>query len=129
MDWMLLLKVLAIYFFNLLLLKFMGKREIGQLSLFDFVVVLLIADIAVIGAEDGSVPFYMTLLSILLLGVIQKILAVILLKVKPIRDFFDGKESIIMIDGKLNVKEMKKQSYNVEVLIVQMRIKNIRSIS
>src|SRR5690554_735293 len=107
MDWMLLLKVLAIYFFILFLLKFMGKREIGQLSLFDFVVVLLIADIAVIGAEDGSVPFYMTLLSILLLGVIQKILAVILLKVKPIRDFFDGKESIIMIDGKLNVKEMK----------------------
>ncbi|MGB4332660.1 MAG: DUF421 domain-containing protein [Bacilli bacterium] len=129
MDWMLLLKVLAIYFFILFLLKFMGKREIGQLSLFDFVVVLLIADIAVIGAEDGSVPFYMTLLSILLLGVIQKILAVILLKVKPIRNFFDGKESIIMIDGKLNVKEMKKQSYNVDDLIVQLRIKNIRSLS
>lgn len=129
MDWMLLLKVLAIYFLILFLLKFMGKREIGQLSLFDFVVVLLIADIAVIGAEDGEVPFYLTLLSILLLGVIQKMLALILLKIKPLRDFFDGKESIIMIDGKLNIREMKKQSYNVDDLIVQLRIKNIRSLS
>ncbi|MDD4077609.1 MAG: DUF421 domain-containing protein [Bacilli bacterium] len=129
MEWMLLLKISVIYFFILFLLKFMGKREIGQLSLFDFVVVLLIADIAVIGVETGDVPFYMTLLSIFLIGIIQKLLAVIMLKIKFIRDFFDGKESIIMIDGKLNIKEMKKQSYNVDDLVVQMRIKNIRSLS
>jgi len=128
-DWLLLLKIAAIYFFILFLLKFMGKREIGQLSLFDFVVVLLIADIAVIGVETGETPFYLTLLSILLLGIIQKVLAVIMLKIKPLRDFFDGKESIIMIDGKLNIKEMRKQSYNVDDLIVQMRIKNVRSLS
>src|SRR5690554_3580267 len=128
-DWLLLGKISIIYFFILFLLKFMGKREIGQLSLFDFVVVLLIADIAVIGVETGDTPFYLTLLAILLLGIIQKLLAVIMLRIKVIRDFFEGKESVIIIDGKLNLKEMRKQSYNIDDLIVQMRIKNIRSIS
>lgn len=124
-----LIKTTIIYFFILLIMKFMGKREIGQLSLFDFVILLLIADVAVMGIDNNEVPFYYFLISIVILAVIQKGLAIILLKFSQLRNFFDGKESLIIIDGKVNIKEMKKQNYNFDDLVVQLRLKNIRSLS
>lgn len=124
-----LIKTTIIYFFILLIMKFMGKREIGQLSLFDFVILLLIADVAVMGIDNNDVPFYYFLISIVILAVIQKGLAIILLKFSQLRNFFDGKESLIIIDGKVNIKEMKKQNYNFDDLVVQLRLKNIRSLS
>lgn len=128
MDYLILVRIVAIYFIILFIMKFMGKREIGQLSLFDFAVILIIADIAVSGLDaDGE--FLVYVIGIIILGIIQKILAFIGLKFARIRTFLDGKESLIIIEGKLNIKEMKKQSYNVDDLIIQMRLKNIRSIS
>lgn len=124
-----LIKTTIIYFFILLIMKFMGKREIGQLSLFDFVILLLIADVSVMGIDNNDVPFYYFLISIVILAVIQKGLAIILLKFSQLRNFFDGKESLIIIDGKVNIKEMKKQNYNFDDLVVQLRLKNIRSLS
>lgn len=126
MDYIVILKIIAIYFIILFIMKFMGKREIGQLSLFDFIVILIIADISVSGLEDN---FFIYILGIVVLGIIQKLLAYISLKSATIRNFFDGKQSFIIIDGKLNIKEMKKQSYNLDDLVIQMRLKNIRSIS
>lgn len=128
MDYLVLLKIIAIYFIILLIMKFMGKREIGQLSLFDFAVILIIADIAVSGLGKEN-EFLIYIVGILILGFIQKILAYISLKFSIFRSFLDGKQSIIIIDGKLNIKEMKKQKYNMDDLIIQMRLKNIRSIS
>lgn len=128
MDWLVLAKVAAIYFFILLVLKFMGKREIGQLDLFDFVVILIIADIASIGVEEGS-NFFITLLAIVLLAIIQKVLAFLLLRIPKLRDVIDGKQSVIMIEGKINIKEMRKQKYNIDDFVVQARLKNVRSLS
>lgn len=128
MDYMVLLKIVAIYFLILFIMKFMGKREIGQLSLFDFAVILIIADIAVSGLSEEN-GFLVHTIGIIILGIIQKILAFIGLKFPIIRNFLDGKQSIIIINGKLNIKEMKKQSYNIDDLIIQMRLKNIKSIS
>lgn len=128
MDYFILVRIVAIYFIILFIMKFMGKREIGQLSLFDFAVILIIADIAVSGLDtDGE--FYIYVIGIGILGIIQKILAFIGLRFAKIRTFLDGKESLIIIEGKLNIKEMKKQSYNIDDLVIQMRLKNIRSIS
>ncbi len=122
------LKSLLIYFIILLIMKFMGKREIGQLSLFDFVVLLLIADVAVISIDKKD-DFLIYIMPIFALAIVQKILAFILLKVPKLRNFFDGKEAIIIYEGKLNIKEMKKQNYNVDDLLPQLRLKNIKSIS
>ncbi len=124
-----LIKTALVYFFILIVLKIMGKREIGQLSLFDFVILLMIADVAVMGIDNEEIPFYFFLLAITILAVIQKTLSFVLLKIPGLRDFFDGKESVIIIDGKVNIKEMRKQNYNFNDLVVQLRLKNIRSLS
>ena len=56
----LLYRTIIIYILDFALLKFMGKREIGQLSLFDLVVILIIADISVMGIETEDSPFICT---------------------------------------------------------------------
>lgn len=123
-----LLKGILIYFIVLIVIRFMGKREIGQLSIFDFAILLIIADILVSGLSEDT-PFYYFVIVILSLSFIQKLLSLVLLKWVWLRNIIEGKQSIIMMEGKLNIKEMKKQNYNIDDLIVQMRIKNISSLS
>jgi uncharacterized membrane protein YcaP (DUF421 family) len=121
-------KTTAIYFIILIIMKIMGPREIGQLSLFDFVVLLLIADISAITIDQGK-NFFLYLIPIVVLVIIQKILAFISLKFKFVRNIFDGNEKIIIYDGKLCIKEMKKNFYNVDDLLTQVRLKNVKSLS
>lgn len=128
MDFKIIIKCLIAYFIVFFLLKFMGKREVGQLSLFDLVVILIIADIAVTAVEVSDEKFYSYMISLLILGALQKIIAIILLKIPKLRNFFDGKESIIICYGKIDKKEMRRLGYNMDDLLTQLRLKNIRSI-
>lgn len=121
-------KTAFIYFLILITLRFMGKREVGQLGLFDFVVLLLIADVSAISLDDEK-NILTCLIPVIILSVIQKLLAILSLKIPFMRNIIDGSESIIIYDGKLNVKEMKKQNYNVDDLLSQLRLKNVRSLS
>ena len=118
------LKSILTYFIIMLALKFMGKREIGQLSLFDFAIILIIANIIVIGVEEGDHPFYYYIIPIFILSVIQKVFAFLVMKFVGLRKLVDGVESVIIYDGKLNIKEMKKIKYNMDDLILQLRLKN-----
>ena len=129
----LIVKTLIVYFLIIITLRFMGKREIGQLGLFDFVVLLLIADVSSMAIDDRisflDFEFLKKLLPIFTLALIQKLLAILSLRINKLRDIIDGKESIIIYKGKLNIKEMKKQNYNVNDLITQLRLKNVKSLS
>ena len=121
-------KTILIYFIILIILRFMGKREVGQLSLFDFAVLLLIADVSAI-TLDEKVSILYCIIPIVILTLIQKILAILALKINFIRKLVDGKNSLIIYDGKLNIKEMKKQNYNVEDLLIQIRLKDVKSLN
>lgn len=122
------LKSILVYFIVLILLKFMGKREIGQVSLFDFAIILIISDVLVFSIEDKTNNFWHYFICGLLLTIIQRLISFLLLKSRKIRVKFDGEESIIIYDGKLNVEEMKKQRYNMDDLILQLRLSNVSSL-
>lgn len=123
------LKCVLVYVIVFVSLKFMGKREIGQVSLFDFAIILIISDILVIGIEEESKYLFYFIIGVFVLTLIQRLISFIILKSRKLRTLFDGKESIIIYDGKLNIKEMKKQRYNIDDLITQIRLKDIASFS
>lgn len=122
-------RTFIIYVLVFALLKFMGKREIGQLSLFDLVVILVIADLSVMGIETIDIPFFYFIFPVIGLALIQKGLAFALIRLPKIRKVFDGEHSLIINNGVLNQEEMRKQNYNINDLVLQLRINNIRSIS
>ena len=123
-----LLRTVIFYFFILLLYRIMGKREVGQLGIIDLIVSILIADLVVISIENYNKSMLYTLIPISILAVLQLILAFISLKKPKIRNFLDGNPSVIIKDGKINYKEMVKQKYNLDDLLVQIREKGYRSI-
>lgn len=108
--------------------KIMGKRELGELSIFDLVISILISQIVAIGIENYDSPISYSIIPILILVVLQVILSIISLKNSKIRNILDSKESLIINKGKLNFKEMIKQRYNLNDLLVQLREKSIKSI-
>lgn len=123
-----LLRTFIGYFILVAMLKIMGKREIGQLSLFDLIIFLSIADIMVIGIENYELNYLYVILPIILVTFLQKIIAFLILKFTKLRKIFDGKESIIIYKGNINIKEMRKLCYNFDDLILQLRQKDIKSI-
>lgn len=109
-------------------MKLMGKREIGQLSVFDFLIVLSIADIMIIGIENYDKNIWFFVLPMIIIVVLQKVIALIALKWPWFREKVDGKERIIISKGKILAREMKKEKYNMSDLYTQLREKNVRSI-
>ncbi|RZT22209.1 MULTISPECIES: DUF421 domain-containing protein [Fictibacillus] len=122
-------RTLFIYFLIVVVFRMMGKREIGKLSVIDFVVSIMIAELAVISIEDPKIPMVNSLVSIFVLLGIQLILAIISLKSRKMRELVDGKPSVIIKKGKVDEQEMRKQRYNFDDLLTQLRENNIRSLN
>jgi len=106
----------------------MGKRELGELSLVDFVVSTVLSQIIAISIENYKEPLLYTLAPLIVLVFLQVFLAYLSLKNKKVRSFLDGRESLIINKGKLNKKEMQKQRYSLDDLLSQLRDKDVRSI-
>lgn len=121
------LRTLLGYIILTVLMKFMGKREIGQLSLFDLLILLTIVDIMVLGIENFKTSFINWVLPMVTMAIIQKIVSLLALKMNWFRTVMDGKGTIIIENGKINVKEMKKNGYNMDDLYVQLRNKDVVS--
>lgn len=117
------------YFAILIIFRLMGKREIGELSVLDLVVFIMIGEMAVVAIENHSEPVVNTLLPMVVLLGIQIALALFSLRSNRIRKLIDGKPSILISKGKIDEKEMRKQRYNFDDLLMQLRSKDIDNIA
>lgn len=124
-----LFRTLIFYILIVIIFRLMGKREIGELSLLDLVVFIMIAEMAVLGIEKFDEPILRSILPMIILLTIQIALAFISLKSKKFRDIVDGNPSIIIKNGKIDEEEMRKQRYNFDDLLSQIRQKNIQNIA
>ena len=125
---MIALRTLFFYFFIFVVYRIMGKREVGQLGIIDLIVSILIAELVVISIEDYNNNIFKSIIPIITLLILQVSLALLTLKKPKFRVFLDGNPSVIIKEGKVNYKEMIKQKYNLEDLLVQLREKGYRSI-
>ena len=107
----------------------MGKREIGELSVIDFIVSLFIAELVAISIENYKESIFNSVFPIIILVGLQIITSKISLKSKKLRDLLDGKPSVIISRGKVNFKEMKRLRYNLDDLLSQLRGEAINSIA
>lgn len=122
------IRTVFFYFFIFLIYRIMGKREVGQLSITDLIVSLLIAELTVISIENYEKSMLYSLIPIVILVLLQCILSYFSLKKPKFRIFLDGNPSLIIKNGKINYNEMLKQRYNLDDLLVQIREKGYRSI-
>ncbi|CAH0346383.1 DUF421 domain-containing protein [Bacillus sp. CECT 9360] len=126
--YVILLRSIFFYFLLLMLFRLMGKREIGELSIVDLIVFIIIGDIAVLAIEDPNKPLIYSLVPIFVIVLIQIILSVLALKSQKLREVIEGKPTIVINKGKIDERVMKKQRYNFDDLLSQLREKNILNI-
>ncbi len=121
-------RTVIFYFLIVLAYRIMGKREIGQLGIIDLIVSILIAELVAISIENIKDPIFYTILPIVLLVGLELLLAFIAIKSRKFRNTFGGKPSLIIVNGKINYKEMVKQRYSMDDLLLELRQKGIKSI-
>lgn len=123
------LKTIIFYLFLIVLIRMLGKREVGEINVFDLVVILLVADIATMAITDDwyfMIPSILSLFSLLLL---QKFFSFLSMYFPKVRKVIDYTPSVIIYDGKLNLDEMKKQKYTIDDLIAQAREKGVMDLN
>lgn len=130
MDFLIIIgRTLFLYVIIFLVFRIMGKREIGELSLLDLVVFIMIADIAVIGIENYDKNLLTAILPIAVLFFVQMTFAFASLKIPFLRKVIDGEPTVLIHNGLINQKAMKKLRYNLEDLLMQLRENGVRKIS
>ena len=122
-------KTIVFYFFLIIVIRIMGKREVGNLSIFDLAVYFTISDLITMSIVDKKNPIYLPAISVAILVLLQVFLSHVSLRNKKIRDLLDGKKSIIINNGDIDFAEMEKQRYSLDDLFTQLRDKGFDSIS
>lgn len=121
-------KTFILYFFIIIMYRIMGKKEVGELGIGDLIVTVLIAELAALSIEDNEASIFVSIVPIIVLVICEIGLSFISMKSDTIRNFIDGKPSVIIKNGKVNFTMMTKLRYTLDDLITQLREKGIKSL-
>lgn len=113
---------LAILF---LVTKWLGKKQISQLSFFEYVIGITIGSIGAEVVTGLEQSIYLGVLSILTFAVIPFTAGLISLKSKTFRDFIEGKGTVFIKDGKIMEENLKKERYTIDELLELLRKKSV----
>ena len=120
-------KTLFMYFFIILVYRIMGKKELGQLSIVDLIVSILIAELIAVGIESKN-SIFISIIPIIVLTIVQMSVSYLTIKSDKIRNIIEGKPIVIIKNGKINFSSMKKLRYSLDDLLTQLRLQGIKSI-
>ena len=101
----------------------MGKRQVGELEPSELVLALIIADLAAVPMQDFGIPLLSGIIPILTLLAITMIISVLSMKSVKFRALLCGRPSIIVENGKLHQREMRKNRFTVDELMEELRMK------
>ena len=121
-------KTLFFYLLITVIYRIMGKREVGELSIMHLIVSILTAELAAISIDNYQQNTLLSVIPIIALVIVQLVVSRVSLKSSKVRSILDGDPSMIIERGKVNFKEMLKQRYNLDDLLVQLRNRGIKSI-
>ena len=115
------IRTLIIFVTLVVVMRLMGKRQIGEMQPFEFIVTLIIADLACVPMADVSIPLMYGIVAILTLFILHQLLSLL----EQSGDFFkkviSGKPSLVINKDGVDVRELKKNNMGVDDLIESMR--------
>lgn len=117
-----------LYIIVLIVMRLMGKREIGQLQPFEFVISIMIADLAATPMSNSGIPITNGIIPILGLLVMHLIISFASLKSTKLRGLISGKPSILIYRGKINEDMLRKERFTINELQERLRDSNIMNL-
>ena len=118
-------RAIVLYIIVLIVMRLMGKREIGQLQPFELAISIMIADLASIPMTEIGIPIFNGIIPILGLLLMHLIISLINLKSLKAREVICGKPSILIYRGKINEQALKKERFTINELQERLRGNNV----
>ena len=118
-------RAIFLYIIVLIIMRLMGKREIGQLQPFELAISIMIADLASIPMTETGVPISNGIIPILGLLVMHLIISIINMKSLKAREVICGKPTILIYRGKIDEKALKKERFTINELEERLRGNNV----
>lgn len=123
------IRTVILYITVVMVMRLMGKRQIGQLQPFEFVVTIMIAELASIPMEETGIPLIRGLTPIIILFILHVTISLLSLKSQSFRRIICGTPSVLIEKGKIKEKELRKLRYSISDLLEQLRVKNYSNIN
>lgn len=105
--------------------RIMGKRQIGQLQPAELVVTILLSEIAATPMQDNDIPMINSVVAIAVLVSLEILMSVVSMKSIRIRGLLQGNSVILIRDGKIDQKQMKRLRYTIDDLLEALRAKDV----
>lgn len=121
-------RAILLYIVVLIVMRFMGKREIGQLQPFELAISIMIADLASIPMTEIGIPISNGIIPILGLLVMHLLISLFNLKSIRFREIICGKPAILIYRGKIDEQVLKKERFTINELEERLRGNNIFNI-
>lgn len=115
------LRTLIIFTVLIIIMRLMGKRQIGEMQPFEFIVTLIIADLACIPMADVSIPLIYGISAILTLFILHQLLSIIERSGNLAKKILSGKPSVVINKNGVDLKELRSNNMGVDDLIESMR--------
>ncbi|NLD18641.1 MAG: DUF421 domain-containing protein [Clostridiales bacterium] len=123
-----LIRTIILYSIVLFVIRIMGKAELSKMSPFQLIVIFMIAELASIPIESPDVSMITGISAIFTLLFLQVFISFLSIKSEKLKNFFNGKPSVLIDKGAINEKELKKLRITINDLVEQLRISNSPSI-
>ena len=117
-----LIRTAFLYFLVILVMRLMGKRQIGELQPYEFVITIMISDLAALPMQDTRLPLILGIIPIVTLLFIKTVLTQLHLKSQFTRKILEGEPCILVCKGKINYQALKKQQINLDELMEELRL-------
>lgn len=118
---MVFIKSVIIFFVILVVVRIMGKRQLGEMQPFELVITLIIAEVACIPMNDPAVPLYFGIVPVITLATLQVLLSFIARKSRWARRAFSGAPIIAVDKNGINYQNLKRINVNIDDLIEAAR--------
>ena len=122
------IRSIIIYIIVLIVMRLMGKREIGQMQPFELAISIMIADLASIPMTDIGIPISNGIIPILGLLVMHLVISVLNIKSSKIREFICGKPTVLINNGRIDENQMRKERFTLNELEEKLRSNNVMNI-
>ncbi len=118
-------RTLIIYFSLLIVLKIMGKRQVGELELSEFVSTLILSEIVSVPIENTDIPLSTALIPLLIIITLEITLSFACTKSEAVKKLLAGKPSILISKGRIDAGELENARISVEELMSELRLKGV----
>lgn len=122
------IRTIIVFITLLVVMRLMGKRQIGEMQPYELVITLIIADLACIPMADNTIPLLYGIVAILTVYLLHQVVCVIDLNFDKAKKIVSGEPSVVLNKNGIDDTQLKKNNLDVSDLIESLRVEGYFSL-